>query len=106
MSPVTVLKELDCSVHTTSMGALLPPFHTKFMSSEMIEQLLEYIGIYIQILILWQLNALLPVGLQLQARSSTVPARTDKGSVISANWPIIQIENQEIEYSCMQFGVV
>ena len=67
--PVAVLKELDCSVHTSSMGALLPPFHTKFMSSEMIEQLFR---------VYWHLysnfdplafNTLLPVGLQLQARS-------------------------------------
>ena len=107
MSPVALLKELDCSVHISSMGALLPPFHTKFMSSEMIE---KRFGVY------WHLYPNfdpLAVEYTSSSRASiagqvihSVLARTDKGSVISANWPIMQIENQEIEDSCMQFGVV
>ena len=107
MSPVAMLKELDCSVHTSSMGALLPPFHTKFMSSEMIEQLSR---------VYWHLYSNfdpLAVEYTSSSRASiaghvihSVLARTDKGSVISANWPIMHIENQEMEDSCMQFGVV
>ena len=36
----------------------------------------------------------------------SVLARTDRGSVISANWLIMEIENQESEDSGTQFGVV
>ena len=106
LSSVAMLKELDFSVPTTSMGVLLPPFHTKFMAPEMIEQLSRvYSHLYSDfdpLAVVYTSSSRASVAGQI---IHSVLARTDKGSVISANWPNMQIESQANE-DCMQFGVV
>ena len=90
-SPMSNLTKLDYSICTKSVGELLPPISTKYMQPEMIEQLTEsYKHLYIEF------NSLL-VMYNISSRASiaghivhSISARTDKGSVVFARWPLKQ----------------
>ena len=90
-SPMSNLTKLDYSICTKSVGELLPPISTKYMQPDMIEQLIEsYRHLYIEF------NSLL-VMYNISSRASiaghivhSIMARTDKGSVVFARWPLKQ----------------
>ena len=104
LPPVPLLKELDFSVQASSMGTLLPPIQTKFMLPEMIQQLSQvYTYLYREfdpLAVVYTFSSRASIAGQVV---HSILARTDKGSVISANWPTSHVESQDL---CMQFGVV
>ena len=109
LSPMTRLKELDFGVRVQSMGELLPPIYPKYMQPEMIDQLAEsYKYLYTDF------NPL-SVLYNMSSRASisgyvvhSIMARTDKGSIILAHWPVKQADGLQVHSGdgSILFGVV